>query len=273
MKIALLQLNSTSDLNENFTIFRSCALEAASNGAEFILSPEVTNIITSSHESRLKAGERSNVARYLEFCSELCRTNKLSFLIGSLAVNGPNQRCYNRQYFIDDKGETAQIYDKIHMFDIKISETEIYQESDYFIPGNHAKIANFKDVSLGMTICYDLRFSELYKTLAKQGANVFAVPAAFTETTGKLHWEVLIRSRAIESGAFVLAPAQCGKHDDEGKRVSHGHSMIVSPWGQVIARLGEKVGICYGEIDPTVSADYRNKIPNLSHIKSFQLKE
>ena len=272
MKIALLQLNSTSDIKENLKIFRSLALDAASNGAEFILSPEVTNIITSSHEERLLAGEQGNVSRYLDFCIELCRTNKLSFLIGSLAVNGPNQRCYNRQYFIDSNGKIAQVYDKIHMFDIKISETEIYQESDYFIPGSHAKIANFGQLKLGMTICYDLRFSELYNKLARHGANIFAVPSAFTKTTGSMHWEVLIRSRAIETGAFILAPAQCGSHDNDGKRISHGHSMIVSPWGHVIAKLDQEIGVCYGNIDPAVSADYRNKIPNLSNIKPFEFE-
>ena len=188
-------------------------------------------------------------------------------LIGSLSIAVEGGKVANRSLLVDPTGNIVARYDKIHLFDVDLGETESYRESATIAPGDRAVLAETPWGPLGMTVCYDLRFPQLYRTLAQRGALFLSIPAAFTRTTGRAHWHILQRARAIENGAFVFAPAQCGTHA-EG-RETYGHSLIVDPWGAVLADGGEEPGIVFAEIDPAAVASARNRIPSLRHDRRF----
>jgi predicted amidohydrolase len=191
-------------------------------------------------------------------------------LAGSLSVKRGDRKIANRSYLFDPGGRVVASYDKIHMFDVAIGDGQTYRESATFEPGTEAVIADLPWGRLGLSICYDVRFPHLYRALAKDGADFLAVPAAFTHVTGTAHWHVLLRARAIETGCFVIAPAQCGTHA-EGRR-TYGHSLIVDPWGEVLADGGEEVGFVTAEIDPAKVDEARRKVPSLSHDRPFSLE-
>jgi predicted amidohydrolase len=197
----------------------------------------------------------------------------LWLLIGSLGLKttDPDGRFANRSFLIGPEGGIRARYDKIHMFDVQVTEAETYRESAGFRPGDRAVTAETPFGVIGMTVCYDVRFPHLYRRLAQAGATILTVPAAFSPVTGAAHWEVLVRARAIESGAFVLAPAQCGDHAlSEGKpRRTHGHSLAVSPWGEVLADGGTEPGISFVDIDPAAVAEARRRVPSLDHDRPF----
>ena len=176
----------------------------------------------------------------------------------------------NRSFVIDPHGDVAARFDKLHMFDVDLAGGESYRESQYYGPGSKAVIADLPFGRLGMTICYDLRFPALYRALATAGADLIAIPAAFTKQTGQAHWHVLVRARAIETGAFVLAATQGGLH--ENGRKTFGHSMIVSPWGEILAEAGEDPGVIFADIDVAASAEARARIPSLKHGREFDLE-
>ena len=188
-------------------------------------------------------------------------------LAGSLAVRLPDGRVANRSVLFDKEGRVAARYDKIHLFDVDLGNGESYRESATIAPGDRAVIAKTPWGPIGLTVCYDLRFPHLYRTLAQRGANFIAIPAAFTRTTGQAHWHVLQRARAIETGCYVFAPGQCGTHAED--RQTYGHSLIVDPWGAVLADGGEQVGIITARIDPAQVAAARRKIPALTHDRPF----
>jgi len=190
---------------------------------------------------------------------------------GSLAVALPNSKVANRNYVITPKGEIAACYDKIHMFDVNLGNGERYAESATFDPGDETVFVDLPWGRLGLTICYDLRFPHLYRHLAQRGADFLAIPSAFTRTTGEAHWHVLVRARAIETGCFVFAPAQTGEH--AGGRKTYGHSLIVSPWGTVLADAGTAPGYVIATIDPAEIGQARSKIPALSLETKFQPRE
>jgi len=198
---------------------------------------------------------------------ELARESGLWLHCGSLAVLLDNGRVANRTLLLDPRGEVVARYDKIHMFDVDLGNGEAYRESATFEAGAEAVVACTPWGGLGLSICYDLRFPHLYRSLAKAGADFLAVPAAFTRTTGRAHWHVLLRARAIETGCFVFAPAQCGEH--VGGRQTYGHALIVSPWGAIIADGGENPGFIIAEIDPAEVDEARRKIPSLGHDRSY----
>ena len=266
-------MNSTNNLDKNLNEYLSKLNEAVSCGSKFILSPEVTNFITTNHEQRLKIAKTDETDIFINETKSFCLKNSVWVLIGSLVMQGHNRnKCVNSSILIDPKGEIKCKYDKIHMFDVNLSENQKFTESEFYQKGETAKLVKTEIGNIGLTVCYDVRFPNLYQQLAAKGAHIITVPSAFTKFTGNLHWEILLRSRAIETGCFILAPAQTGVHGQEGSRESFGHSMIVSPWGEVLNSLGSENGICTAEIDLSICNEFRSKIPNLQNMQSFNLE-
>ena len=195
-------------------------------------------------------------------------------LIGSLALKqGEGKRFVNRSFLLGPDGTVLARYDKIHMFDVDISETETFRESDGYQPGETAVMGEVDGVPVGLTICYDIRFPYLYRGMAKSGAKILTVPSAFSPETGKAHWEILLRARAIETGSFILAPAQCGEHRSTAgrRRRTHGHSLAVDPWGRVLADGGDMPGVVLVDLDPGLTDDVRSRLPSLMHERQYKM--
>jgi predicted amidohydrolase len=202
---------------------------------------------------------------------EVARKSQTFIHIGSLAIKVSSDKAANRSFLIDRKGEIASRYDKIHMFDVDLAGGESYRESNNYRPGDLAVIGDLPWGRLGLTVCYDLRFPALYRALAEAGASFLAIPSAFTKQTGEAHWHVLQRARAIENGCFVFAAAQGGRH--ENGRDTFGHSLVVDPWGRIVAEGGTEPGVVMAEIDPAAVAAARAKVPSLHHGRRFELVE
>ncbi|OUS05642.1 amidohydrolase [Rhodobacterales bacterium 52_120_T64] len=277
MKVALVQFTSSNDPAANLLLAEGFIREAHAGGAEFILTPETTNIISSSRKQQAEVlhfeAEDPSLARLRDLSQEL----KIWLLIGSLGLKtgDADARFANRSFLISPTGEIAARYDKIHMFDVDLGNGEVYRESSAYRPGTKATLAKTDIGNIGMTICYDLRFPDLYRELAQAGADILTAPAAFTVPTGRAHWHALLRARAIENGCFVLAPAQCGMHDwgKEPRRETFGHSLVISPWGEVLADGGETQGVTFVELDLNDVAKARAKIPSLMHDREFEPPE
>ena len=273
MRVALVQLCSGDDPAANLPETEALIDKAAGQGAEFILTPEVANCVSASRTRQQKVLQTQRDDATLAALRRRARAHEAWLLIGSLALKtgDADGRFANRSFLITPKGEIAAWYDKIHMFDVSVSEAETYRESAGYRPGDRAVLAQMPFGGLGMTICYDLRFPRLYRQLAQAGAGVIAVPSAFSPVTGAAHWETLLRARAIETGAFILAPAQTGRHAaTEGKtRETYGHSLAVGPWGDVLADGGTKPGVCIVEIDPDQVAEARMRIPAMTQDSDF----
>jgi len=269
MLVGLVQLNAGDMPLENLPITEGFIREAAGQGAKFILTPEVTNIISSDREHQNAVLQLERDDQTLERMVELAAELGIWLLVGSLALKSPDPdtRFANRSFLIGPKGRIVERYNKIHMFNVALSETETWQESAAFRAGNKLVVAKTAVGNIGMSICYDVRFPHLYRDLAKAGAGLLAVPSAFTQTTGEAHWEVLLRARAIENGCFVLAPAQCGHHSvtSGAPRSTYGHSLAVSPWGEVLADGGTEPGVTIVEIDRNEILQTRRRIPSLRH--------
>ncbi|MGO4914572.1 carbon-nitrogen hydrolase family protein [Pseudogemmobacter sp. W21_MBD1_M6] len=274
MRVGLIQLN-VSDMPEvNLAVTRNYIRQASSGGAKFVLTPEVTNCISSSraHQNAVLHHEADDPT--LAGLRQEAAALGIWLLIGSLGLktNDEDGRFANRSFLIDPTGEIVARYDKIHMFDVVISADEQYQESKGYRPGNRAVVADTPFGGVGMTICYDVRFAALYRSLAKAGARILTVPAAFSPTTGAGHWHSLLRARAIETGCFVLAPAQTGLHlaGDDTQRHTYGHSLVVSPWGEVIHDSGEAPGFSLVDLDLAEVEVCRKKVPSLLHDRPFE---
>lgn len=273
MKVGLVQLSVTDDPAENLGVTVALVREAAAGGAGFVLTPEVTNCLSSNreHQAQVLALEEEDAT--LSALREEAARLSVWLLIGSLGLrtHDADGRFANRSFLIAPDGTITARYDKIHMFDVNVSETESYRESSGYRPGHRAVLARTPFARIGMTVCYDVRFPHLYRALAKAGAEVLTVPAAFNDTTGAAHWEPLLRARAIENGAWVLAPAQCGTHAaHEGRpRRTWGHSLVVSPWGEIVADGGTRVGVTYAEIDLAEVAKARGRVPSLRHDRPY----
>ena len=252
---------------------KSLISDAASQGAAFVLTPEVTNCVSMSrsHQKSVLQEESSDIT--LAGLRSSAREHKIWLLIGSLALKEPqgDGRFVNRSFLIDPDGQIVARYDKIHMFDVSISDTETYRESDGYRPGTGATLTKIDDTSLGMTICYDLRFPHLFRDLAKAGAKILTVPSAFSPETGIAHWETLLRARAIETGSFVLAPAQCGEHPTSTGRArkTYGHSLAIDPWGRVLGDGGEMPGVTVVDLNLSAVDDVRRRLPSLSHDRPY----
>ena len=248
--------------------------EAAQAGAGFVLTPEVTNCLSSDRSHQNSVLEREEDDRTLSALRTEAKDLGIWLLIGSLALKteDPDGRFANRSFLIAPDGTIAARYDKIHMFDVDVSETERYRESSGYRPGKRAVLAETPFARIGLTVCYDVRFPYLYRRLAQAGAEVLTVPSAFNDTTGAAHWESLLRARAIENGAYILAPAQTGTHAAKSRRPrrSHGHSMVISPWGEVLADAGIETGFVLADILLEDVARARARVPSLSHDKMFE---
>jgi predicted amidohydrolase len=274
VRAALLQLRSSDDPADNLAVVRGMLAEAAAGGADFALTPEVTNCVSTSRERQQAVlqpeAEDITLAGLRAAAAEL----GLWLLIGSLGLKttDPAGRFANRSFLIGPEGGIRARYDKIHMFDVQVTAAETFRESAGYRPGDRAVTAATPWGTLGMTVCYDIRFPQLYRRLAQAGATILTVPAAFSHATGPAHWEVLLRARAIETGAFVLAPAQCGAHRlSTGKpRRTHGHSLAVAPWGEVLADAGTEPGITFVDLDPAAAAEARRRVPSLDHDRAFE---
>ncbi|MCU0894046.1 MAG: carbon-nitrogen hydrolase family protein [Rhodospirillales bacterium] len=264
---ACVQTNSSREVGPNIEAVLPLIGEACGRGAEFILLPEnVAMIEPIQAKQREKALPEAGHPALPALAEEAAKRG-VWILIGSLAVLRDDGRVANRSLLIDSAGRVVARYDKIHLFDVDLGPKESYRESAVIAPGDVGVVAETPWGRLGMSVCYDLRFPQLYRALAKAGADFIAIPAAFTRTTGAAHWHVLVRARAIETGCYVLAPAQTGTHA-EG-RLTFGHSLIVDPWGVVLADAGEDVGIVTAELDPERVADARRRVPALMHDRDF----
>ncbi len=268
LKVACIQFSATFYVEENLKTIEGMVREAAATGARLIATPENTCRIGGDPAVKLKTAYAQDDHPLVALAMKLSRELKVWILIGSLSVKLPGDKLANRELLFSPTGEIVTHYDKIHLFDVDLPNGEKYRESDLFAGGEKLSMAQVDGMNLGMTICYDIRFSYLYRALAKAGAEIISVPAAFTVPTGEAHWEVLLRARAIETGSYIIAPAQTGTH--EGGRKTWGHSMIVDPWGKILAAAGPDVGIIYADLDPAEVTKARNAIPALKHDRAFK---
>jgi deaminated glutathione amidase len=265
--VACVQTNSGPEVGPNIEAVLPLIGEAHAAGAELVLLPEnVAMIEPDQAKQREKAIPEAEHPALAAFAAAAGRLG-LWLLIGSLAIRRDDGRVANRSLLVDTSGRVVARYDKIHLFDVDLGTGESYRESAVIAPGDRIVVAPTPWGRLGMSVCYDLRFPQLYRALAKAGADFLAIPAAFTRTTGAAHWHVLARARAIETGCYVLAPAQCGTH--ARGRLTFGHSLIVDPWGVVLADGGEDVGVVTAELDPAKVADARRRVPALEHDRAF----
>jgi predicted amidohydrolase len=269
IKAAMIQMRSGLKPGANIDDAVRMIGEAKSAGADYALTPEMTNILAAKREQLFAAVVEEEADASLATLRELARKLGIYVHVGSLAIKISADRAANRSFLIDPKGEIAARYDKIHMFDVDLADGESYRESRNYRPGELAVLADLPWGRLGLTVCYDLRFPALYRALAEGGATMLAIPSAFTKQTGEAHWQVLMRARAIENGCFVFAAAQGGKH--ENGRETFGHSLIVDPWGRIIAEGGTEPGVVMAEIDLTEVANARARIPSLQHGRRFEI--
>ncbi|MEM7178962.1 MAG: carbon-nitrogen hydrolase family protein [Pseudomonadota bacterium] len=275
MRAGLVQLNATDDPVANLPVTEGFIREAAAGGAELVVTPEVTNIVSASRTRQTEVLALEHADASLARLGAVAAEAGIWLLIGSLALKSGDAdgRFVNRSFLIDPSGTITHRYDKIHMFDVALDGGETYHESKGYRPGDTAVLAKTPLGAIGMTICYDMRFPALYRALAVRGAQILTMPSAFTVPTGRAHWEVLLRARAIETGAFVLAPAQWGRHAATRGRVreTYGHSIAIDPWGQVLAEAGEGIGVTLVDLDLDAVAEARRKIPSLSNARDFAL--
>lgn len=266
-KVACIQNNAGPDVLPNVQEVDRLVRSARGAGAEFILTSEnFTCIEFGAERSLAKAlpeAEHPAVPHFTKLAKEL----GCWLLMGSLTIKLSPTKVNNRSYLIDAAGRIVARYNKLHLFDVALREGESYRESATVEPGDRAVIAKTPWGTLGMTVCYDVRFPQLYRALAQAGAQFLTIPAAFTKTTGKAHWHTLVRARAIETGAYVFAPAQCGQH--AGGRKTYGHALIVDPWGEILADGGETPGYIVAEVDGAKVAEARRMIPSLEHDRPF----
>ena len=269
MRVGLVQLTVNDDPASNLVHTVALVRDAAAGGADFVLTPECSNCLSSSRDHQRSVFQTEAEDPTLAALRAEAAQARIWLLIGSLGLKTEDAdgRFANRSFLIAPDGSICATYDKIHMFDVNVSDTEIYRESAGYRPGGQAVVATTPLARIGMTVCYDVRFPHLYRRLAQAGAQILTVPAAFNHITGAAHWEVLLRARAIETGCFVLAPAQTGFHPEtagKGRR-THGHSLVISPWGEVLADGGTLPGVTFADIDLAEVAKARARIPSLDH--------
>jgi deaminated glutathione amidase len=271
LRVGLVQLRSGREPAANLDSAAALIREAAREGARYVQTPEVTNIMELDRKVLFEKLQEEGNDATLAALRQLARELGITLHIGSLALKVSDAKAVNRGFVIDPDGEITGRYDKIHMFDVDLGNGESYRESNAYRPGERAVLTDVDGIRLGMTICYDLRFPSLYRALAEGGAKVLTVPSAFTRPTGEAHWHILLRARAIENGAYVLAAAQGGRH--ENGRDTYGHSLVVDPWGRVIAEGGTDPGVILAEIDMAEVAAARARVPSLTNGRRFEIAE
>ena len=281
--VACVQTTSSREISENINVVGALVADAAKAGADFVLLPETVNLMENKGKLRVEKITTGDGDGGLSAFQERASGSGIWLLAGSLVVMGDGggdgggdeaetetekPRAINRSFLIDPEGEVQASYDKIHMFDVDLGNGEVHRESKAYVQGEKAVTATLPWGTLGMTVCYDLRFPHLYRALSKDGgADFLSVPSAFTRTTGAAHWPVLLRARAIENGCYVFAPAQCGDH--ENGRKTYGHSLIINPWGDILADGGADTGVITAEIDPAEVTKARTTLPSLLHDRAF----
>jgi len=270
-KVGLVQMRSGLDPQANLTALLTAIDEAKRGGADYVQTPEMTNILALKREQLFATIVAEEHDPTLATLRELAQKLAITIHIGSLAIKVSPDKAANRSFVIDRNGDIAARYDKIHMFDVDLAGGESYRESNNYRAGDLAVVADLPWGRLGLSVCYDLRFPALYRALAETGASFLAIPSAFTKQTGEAHWHVLMRARAIENGCYVFAAAQGGRH--ENGRDTYGHSLVVDPWGKIVAEGGTEPGVILAEIDPAAVAAARGKVPSLRHGRRFELVE
>ncbi len=272
MRIALAQMCSGIEPSENAAQLRSLIAEAAAGGAAVIFTPEMSGLLDRDRSRAAGVIRTEQDDLVLAAVRSEARKHQLWVQLGSLAVkvsDDPEKKWVNRSYLINPGGEIAARYDKIHLFDVNLGPEESQRESSAYARGEQAVVTSLPEATLGLSICYDLRFSALFEALTNAGADILSIPAAFTVPTGKAHWEILLRARAIEAGAFVIAAAQYGRHADG--RSTYGHSMVVDPWGEILLDMGEGTGLGFCDLDLGKVRDVRSRVPALANRQSFAL--
>jgi predicted amidohydrolase len=263
-RIALFQSTTGIDPDANARELEAAIGKAADGGAEMLFTPEMSGLLDRDSARATKSLRPEEEDQVLHRCREAARRHRIWLHVGSLAVLVDDGKVANRGFVIDREGEVRARYDKIHLFDVDLPTGESWRESNVYSPGKGVVLVNGTPVGkLGLTICYDLRFPGLFARLAEADADLIAVPAAFTVPTGKAHWHILLRARAIEAGLFVVAAAQVGRHEDG--RQTFGHSLVIDPWGDVLLDMGETAGLAFADIDLKRISDVRGRIPALNH--------
>ena len=270
-RVGLVQMRSGREPARNLDAAVALIREAKSAGADYVQTPEMTNILERNRENLFAAIAPEEKDPSLVAFRTLAHELGLYVHVGSLAIEVLPEKAVNRSFLIDPKGEIIARYDKIHMFDVDLAGGESYRELHSYRPGELAVAADLPWGRIGLTICYDLRFPALYRALAEAGASFIAIPSAFTRQTGEAHWHILTRARAIENSCFIFAAAQGGRH--EHGRETFGHSIVVDPWGRVIAEGGSEPGVIMADVDPSLVATVRARIPSLQHGRRFELVE
>ncbi len=268
-RVGLIQTRAGRTPQANLDAVTKLIGEAKQGGAHYVQTPEMTNIMEVSRDKLFATIVAEELDHSLATFRELARQLAIYIHVGSLAIKIAPDKAANRGFLIDPRGEIVARYDKIHMFDVDLANGESYRESRSYRAGEHAVVSDLPWGRLGLTVCYDLRFPALYRALAEAGASFLAIPSAFTQQTGQAHWHVLNRARAIENGCFVFAAAQGGKH--ENGRETFGHSVVVNPWGEIIAEGGTEPGVVFAEVDPAEVAAARARIPSLQHGRRFEV--
>ncbi len=260
-------MQTGNDLAANLATVETMTREAAGAGAHFVLTPEYALMMDGSGRVMRERALDADGSPALPELQALARELSVWLLVGSLTLKTDGDRIATRSYLIADDGHVVAQYDKIHMFDVTLPDGKVIRESSTYCPGDHAVIADTPWGKFGLTVCYDLRFPALYRALAKAGATYLTIPSSFQRATGKDHWHTLLKARAIDNACFVFAPAMCGEHP--GNRTSYGHSLVVGPWGEVLADGGDTPGIVYADIDPARVAQVRGMLPCLEHDRDF----
>src|SRR4051794_7792130 len=268
---AMVQMRTSLSPEASFKQAESLIREAAAQGADYVQTPEVSNLIQKNRKALFELLAPESEDASLKAYRDLARELKIHLHVGSLALRATPERALNRSFLIAPDGSILASYDKIHMFDIELEGGESYRESANYQPGETAVISDLPWGRIGLTICYDVRFPALYRALAESGAAFLTVPSAFTRKTGEAHWHTLLRARAIETGCFIFAAAQAGLH--ENKRETFGHSLIVDPWGEVLAEGDVEPGVFLAKIDPSKVVTARQQIPSLQHGRRFGIAD
>ena len=268
MKAAILQMTSGIDPLANARTLADAVAHAAAGGAAMLFTPEMSGLLDRKRDRAAASIMAEADDRVLAAVREAAAKHGIWVHLGSLALKGEaDGRFVNRGFVIDGAGAIRARYDKLHLFDVDLPTGERWRESDAYAPGAHAVVAGTPLGMLGLSICYDLRFPDLFRALTDAGATLLSVPAAFTRPTGAAHWHVLLRARAIEAGVHVVAAAQAGEHEDG--RATYGHSLAIDPWGEVLLDMGEEAGLGFVEIDPALAADVRSRVPALAHRRTI----
>ncbi len=272
LRVACIQMRSTTNPEENVEVFSNLVESAVQQGASYIQSPEMTGFVEQSRKKLFEIVKPADQDLLVAAATDLAAKHQIWLHVGSTAILRADGKVANRAFVIAPDGEIRATYDKIHMFDVDLDNGESWRESAVYEPGRDAVITNIGDVKTGLAICYDMRFPQLFRDYAMNGAEVLTSPAAFTRQTGEAHWHAILRSRAIENGAFMIAAAQGGVHEDG--RETYGHSLIVNPWGEIVGEVdNNEPGFVVVDIDLDEVVAARKKIPNLVNGRSYQLTD